>query len=665
MHMGALAAALGLAAVLPVEATAALKKCRAERVECVLLTVPLDRSGAVPGTVRLRIERHRAKRPVRSPLLVLSGMPGDAATSRYSSGRVDYPLRGEARQRDIIKIDLRGTGRSGPLRCRALESAVGPRVTDAAAKCAASLGARRGFYTARDSAQDIEAMRQALGIEKLALLGGSYGADVAFAYVQRYPDRVDRLALASVSGPEGFDALYRPGFAAIAQAVQVLCRKNRCQHASEDPYADFAAVARRLERGPLTGTVVGGTGRPRRADIKAFSLFGALIEALGGDRNVMGYVHNARRGDLQPLLRYRHLTSVSESPFPFPEISSVAAHAASRCEESQLPWSRATPIGDRGSQAASFVRGLPAGSLSPFGPRTVLQSDIVALCRRWPMASAAPDPPRVLPPIPTLIVASVDDLLAPLSSARAVANLIPGSRLLRLRGAGHDVFGEYGWGSGCAETILQDFLAGAVPRDVCGPEHKSHRGASKPPPLSLAEVSPDRRVRGRPGQILTAVNATLREGAQFGSGGSFGQLRGLISRPRDWRRVLLAPIRYGALRRGSYALRLFTWRARLRGASYVPGVRLSGWVVLADKPRKRRGVIRVWGSSGVRGRLVVRRGVMSGELAGVQVRAPMRLGPGVGFTVVPVPKALRSVATASSSQLMRSVAPLAQFPGWR
>lgn len=42
---------------------------------------------------------------------------------------------------------------------------------------------------------DLEALRQKLGVERWSLLAGSWGTVVALAYVQRHPQRVDRLVL--------------------------------------------------------------------------------------------------------------------------------------------------------------------------------------------------------------------------------------------------------------------------------------------------------------------------------------------------------------------------------------------------------------------------------------------------------------------------------------
>jgi pimeloyl-ACP methyl ester carboxylesterase len=632
-------------------ATAVGEPCTAH---CMSVAVPLDRSGKVPGTLRLRVERYRAERPVRPPLLTLSGLPGESSTvseldslpmairkllppkvrreidreTRAEERGRHIPdfLQSEARARDIVVMDLRGSGNSGLLRCPALERASealrASRRADAAARCAASLGPRRGLYTARESAEDIEAVRQALGVERIALLGGSYGADVAFHYAQAHPDRVDRLVLDSISAPAGFDGAYLQGLAAFPNAVQVLCRKRRCHRASADPIGDFGSLARRLERGPLEGMVVGPGGRQRKEQVEPFALFAALFEALDGDRNLVGAVRNALRGDVRPLLRYRRQVRFTEQRTQLLSARgfSVAAYAASRCEEAQLPWPRDAGIAARLALADGFLGVLPTGAMGPFGPRTALQSDVVRLCRKWPIASAPQPSPRLLPPIPTLVVTSVEDLRAPLAGARAVANLIPGARLLRLRGAGHEVFGGEGSGSGCAEQVLAKFLRGAVPTDVCGPEYKGYRGAAPPPPLSLAEVRPDRRVAGRAGRTLSAIDATIRDGDALDSSGGVGRSSGRRGGPPR--------LSWGGLRRGRYTLDLGRWRMGFHDVSYVPGLRLSGWLTYARARSARRGVLYVDGV--VRGRLAVHRSMMVGRLAGRPVRAPLRLGPEFG-----------------------------------
>ena len=533
----------------------------------------------------------------------------------------------ERRARELLVMDLRGTGRSGVLRCRALERTGIASVADAAAECASALGARRGFYTARDSAEDVESVRRALGVEKIALFGVSYGARVALTYAQRYPDRVDRLLLQSPPPPEGEDLLYRSALAAVPAVVKARCGRRGCRRASRSPAADVVALAKQLERGPIPGSVVDGDGSRRSLHLRGRDLF----EALGGtgfpsfsfpdSGSLLGLIRNARRGDVAPLLRarqttirYRRILPSSDAPRRF----SAAAYAASICEESVLPWPRTTPLEGRYATALALAFALPPGAFGPFGPRTALESDRVHLCSRWPVASAPPDPPRVLPAIPTLILAGEQDLAAPVAHAEAVARLIPGARVMRVVGPDSEL--DLSSGS-CPLSAVEAFL-GRSPRGKCYQPRKRWP-ALPPPPLSLADLDPEPGASGRAGRTMAAVRLTLRDGAGHLALRFFVR----VLTPGVGRRQLYrSPVRAGALRRGTYRLGFRRPGFELRDASYVPGVRVSGLV----RPRERhggarpRGHLRVGGPAAARGRLVLRGRVLSGRLGGRPVR--MRIG---------------------------------------
>src|ERR1700750_3441938 len=57
--------------------------------------------------------------------------------------------------------------------------------------------ARPSEYSFRRDVEEVEALRRALGIERLAVLGHSYGGFVAEAYTLEHPDRVTHLVLSN------------------------------------------------------------------------------------------------------------------------------------------------------------------------------------------------------------------------------------------------------------------------------------------------------------------------------------------------------------------------------------------------------------------------------------------------------------------------------------
>ena len=50
--------------------------------------------------------------------------------------------------------------------------------------------------------QDLDAVRQAIGAERINLVGASYGTRAALTYMRRFPERVRSVVLDSVAGPE-------------------------------------------------------------------------------------------------------------------------------------------------------------------------------------------------------------------------------------------------------------------------------------------------------------------------------------------------------------------------------------------------------------------------------------------------------------------------------
>ena len=379
----AAAAAAWLALAAPADAVPGFEPCGAFGFECARLSVPLDRSGALPGRVSLFVKRIRAReRPRRGALVVLAGGPGQSATDAFRDGALSVLSPGY-RHRDLIVFDQRGTGRSGPLRCRALESANLLSAGAAAGRCAARIGPRRAFYTSRDSVEDIEAIRAALGYERIALFGTSYGTKVALGYALAHPANVERLVLDSVVEADGPNPLYLDTLEAVPRVLRALCRAG-CAAFTRDPVADLDALVRRLARTPLRGRVVLANGELRRARLDRQDLFVVLVV---GDSNPAlraafpGAVRAALGGDPAPLLRLRERAYAVGGEPPPPHVLSAMLYAATTCEETPFPWPRTTPPDPRARRAAAgaAAAALPDRVFFPFDRATAVGTDLIEL----------------------------------------------------------------------------------------------------------------------------------------------------------------------------------------------------------------------------------------------------------------------------------------------
>ncbi|MFA9272174.1 MAG: alpha/beta fold hydrolase [Baekduiaceae bacterium] len=224
---------------------------------CLTVRVPLDRSGAVPGTVALRHAVVQGRDADAPPLVLLTGGPGQAGVSFTRDWGLLLGLTGV--RRTFVTVDVRGSGDSGLLRCPAFERAIARTPQAGAGSCGRDLGPRRSFYRSSDAAEDLEALRVRLGVPKLALLAVSYGTRIAVEYARRYPARTDRVILDSAVD-DAADAFVGETFAAIPRVIRALCRRS-CPGGGRQPVADLARLARRLRARSVDVTVRGSTVR--------------------------------------------------------------------------------------------------------------------------------------------------------------------------------------------------------------------------------------------------------------------------------------------------------------------------------------------------------------------------------------------------------------------
>lgn len=580
---------------------------------CTTLTVPLDRSGAIPGTVSLKIERKQVgPNPTPSALIALAGGPGQPAIPGVEP--IAKSMAAAMRTRDLVVFDQRGTGQSGPLNCPVLNSEPSSlnltSIGQLFETCAGQLGAARGFFTTEDSVEDIEAIRQALGYEKLALRGVSYGTKVALRYAERYPQRVESLLLDSVVAANGPDAFEVPTFQAIAPVLGELCSAGACARISASPLTEVARLAARLSAHPLTGAVYDGFGRRHTTSFSELALLNLLED---GDLNpalralLPAAVHSALGRDPQPLLRLDLLANgVTPSepgpPRPPPEQGQEgnALYWATRCEETLFPWVRGDPVAARKSEATAALHALPSSDFYPFDPELGLARSLLPECVGWPAVSPPPPPPGPLPSVPTLILSGEQDLRTPTAVARAVAAQIPGAQLLTVPYVGHSVLGTDF--SGCAQAAVNAFYEG---RPVVPCEAKPDLFAPTPvTPTKLEYLRSAPGVGGRGGRTLTAVLDTILDID-----------RQVVGATLQANQVLPSGTRFGGLR-GGYARLSSRSTVQLSRYSLLPGVQLSGSFSLHGG-KIRAASMRVEGSAAATG--TIRLGAnkrVSGTLGG-------------------------------------------------
>ncbi|MBK9573950.1 MAG: alpha/beta hydrolase [Rhodoferax sp.] len=300
-------------------ASAELKPCRVPgiktEVQCGVLQRALD--PAQPSSVKIDIHYvvvpALARRKLPDPVFVLAGGPGQSAIS--VAPMVVQQMSRLGNRRDLVFVDQRGTGKSAPLMCAedrtgSLAQQIDPQRRDALLRqCLAELqklpyGDLR-FFTTTLAMQDIDAVRQALGVAQVNLVGASYGTRAALEYMRQFPQAVRRSVIDGVAPPD----MVLPTSAsadnqAVLEALLAACeRDSTCQRSYPNLRADWATVLRRLPQDTVVPHPL--TGEPQSVRITREVVLGAVRGPLYSPSMAAALpyaVQQAERGRFEALL---------------------------------------------------------------------------------------------------------------------------------------------------------------------------------------------------------------------------------------------------------------------------------------------------------------------------------------------------------------------------
>jgi len=429
---------------------------------CSQVVVPLDRTGQVPGTISLHVEVVPALGTAKGAIFLIAGGPGQGSAHVFGLDNEQavslyrYLFPGYT----LVAYDDRGTGESGLLDCPGVQAALtADQQRAAAAACAVTIGPTRAFYSTAEHAEDLDAVRQALGLDKIALYGVSYGTKLAMAYALAHPTHVERLLLDSVLPPEGPDPYSANVLRNLPATLNAFCADGSCKAATGNYAGDVAVLANRLAAKPVQGKVLVGNGKTVTKRVDGLSLLSTLLD---GDLNpglaaeLPAVVHAARVGNVQPLLRLVYLHDLGQAT-PSIELS-FALYAATVCRDGPFPWSPETPVTDRQAILNSAVAALPAGTFGPFGSWAHRFGN-ADFCVGWPSpAGGAALATGPLPDVPMLAVSGGFDMRTPTDGARAVVSRFPHGQLLVVPGVGHSTVTADP--SGCAIQSVRTWMLG-------------------------------------------------------------------------------------------------------------------------------------------------------------------------------------------------------------
>jgi pimeloyl-ACP methyl ester carboxylesterase len=507
-------------------ARAAFVRCHGSTgVLCGTVAVPLDWSGARPGTIKLAVEELPARGTARGVMALIAGGPGQPSAEIFDLASVGFLYRSWFPGYTLVVFDPRGTGNSGPLGCTSVATGavLDPMLVGA---CGASLGPSRAFYTTAANVNDLDAVRRTIGVDRIALWGVSYGTKVALAYAQAQPAHVERLLLDSVLATSGPDPMNLDVLQGMPAGLGSLCSTDAvCRALAPDLPAEVAALANRAAVTPLRGTVLSGTGAPLPVSADGATILGIVRSSDLDDglrAELPSAVAAASAGRPRQLLRLAQLVN---GGFSTAATSSSATYYATTCADGHFPWQPTDPVAARQQAIAAAIAALPAGATGPF--RTwAASTGSATFCLDWPSpASNAPLPGAQLPDVPVLALSGSLDFRTPTAEASAVVAQFPHGHLLVVPGVGHSVLGSVF--SRCVPDAVLTWLAGGTPPSTCPTERPlvADVGAI---PVSVAAARPAHGTTGLRGRTLAVVEATVRDAIASWSSVAPGSISGLF-----------------------------------------------------------------------------------------------------------------------------------------
>jgi pimeloyl-ACP methyl ester carboxylesterase len=415
--------------------------------DCGALLVPEDPTRPGGRQIRLAVARipavSRSKQP--DPLFLLAGGPGMAATTFYA---MTAPVFTRIhRDRDIVLVDQRGTGKSNPLNCPQDDDTdlggSGSAIVDATRRCLQMLGSKADVaqYTTSVAVKDLDRVRQALGYQQINLYGVSYGTRVAQQYLRRFPQQTRSMILDGVVPPE---LSFGAGMAIDAQRslerILARCaRETECQSRFGDPQQDYRSLRAVLQAHSVPVSVADpSTGDPRHFEFTSSHL--ATVLRLS--------IYSAEPTALLPLLLHETSSSKDFSHIAtqylllsrsYTDVIAVGMNNTVACTE-DIPFYDPKRV-ERSVLEQTFLGATQLDAL-------------LTICKIWPHGPIDPDFHAPLhSDVPALLLSGSDDPVTPPEYGDEARRGLSNSLHVVLKDFGHGQLA-----APCVDRVMEHFV---------------------------------------------------------------------------------------------------------------------------------------------------------------------------------------------------------------
>jgi pimeloyl-ACP methyl ester carboxylesterase len=463
--------------------------CPDSRFECVTITVPRDHF-ASPGDgdtweVTYAIQPAAVER--RGTFVTITGGPGSGGIFS-ADGYTDAMSPLITDHYDIVFLNQRGSGPFQPVRCDAAAAAfsLAPLDVDAAGAADAIAGTVRGFvddciaegdidvadlpfYATRQAVEDLELVRQHLGVEQLSLYGESYGTQFVQTYAAAHPDHVavlivDGVVDLTVESDQWYDEAARAYDDALMRTFQACAADEACvdDAGTDDLATAYDELSERLADAPVAYELPmpdGTTERRRLTPTDLSVAAGGNVGSFSGRMQLLRVLNAALNENYVPLarmaLQYVYLDPETLEVVPDPSWSDALFYAV-ECQDYSFYVDAGSPRERLDAWLSDFVA----------GPNDELRLGDVALgdlpCLFWPAQPGDVDRPDPIvdPPYPTFVLTADADPATPMVNALRVFERLEDAYLVILQDGPHVIFD---WGYTCVDDLIAGYLGEGTP----------------------------------------------------------------------------------------------------------------------------------------------------------------------------------------------------------
>ncbi|HAK53661.1 MAG TPA: alpha/beta hydrolase [Gammaproteobacteria bacterium] len=383
------------------------------------------------------------------PIFFLAGGPGQSAVD--SGPYLFAVLSRLRRERDVVLLDQRGTGKSNSLSCAedslfledfdlTMEEAMAKQI-DELRNCLEDIDANPALYTTPIAMDDLNEVREVLGYREINLLGGSYGTRAALVYMRRHEETVRSAVL---DGVVPLTMAVPANIAVDAQSsFELLLADCQAQPACARAFPDLASHFRELVQRYSDEIVEIEVTHPRtgaRATGKIDPLmFNRLVRAIMYERTMSSLlplaIEEAYNGNFEPLGTLGYSFGGEEPLISLGMMSSVL------CAEDMTVVHEPQHSQDFDNQIYSLLE---------------------PICEFWPRGTV---PSNYFEPVssdkPTLLLSGKLDPVTPPKYAWEASATLSNFEHIVVAGVGHGVMTQ-----GCVPGILADFFDNPDPKQV-------------------------------------------------------------------------------------------------------------------------------------------------------------------------------------------------------